>query len=557
MHSTPQSRLELLLKLIEIPSVTESDQEDQAAQFIYRYLGAQNYFKANPGHLNLLATPRERDPRPLHSVLARVMAAKPTKRTIIMIGHYDVVEVSMYGEMRHLAFKPIEFEQVLLKNTDLLSPRGLADLNSGNFLFGRGSMDMKCGLAIEMELLRDFGSNPERFEVNLLMLAVSDEENSSAGMRGAIAELVRLQEEEGLEYICAMNTEPTEPGRPGAAGQILFTGTVGKLMPVFLGVGQESHVGNYYQGLSAPLITATILKLAEGKPELADPAGENTCPSWICLGNQILREGYSVTVPNRAVVYFNCFSVNKTPAAIMLEMQDIARAASQEVLAQVQNSSTQLLAMGYANGKAPDWHLPVVTIKELTQDAVARLGTKDALTKYIRQAIAKSSATDLRDLAIVALQEILLHSGRPGPMIVVGFLPPYYPPRNNNVPGKKFAAVSKAVQEILQEARSRYQVEIEECPLFAGICDLSYMGFQGDPEELAVFKENLADQGGLYNLPTEELTRLDVPIMNLGPCGYEAHKFEERLELKYSLDTLPRLFEFAIKRISALSADNK
>ena len=550
MNSTPQSRLELLLKLIEIPSVTESDHEDEAVQFIYQHLAGQKYFKAHPQHLTLLPTPRERDPRPLHSLLARVMAGKPTKRTIVMIGHYDVVEVSMYGEMRHLAFKPMDFQQVLLKNPQLLSPQGREDLESGHYLFGRGSMDMKCGLAIEMELLRDFGSNPEMFDVNLLMLAVADEENSSAGMRGVIAELVRLQEEEGLEYICAMNTEPTEPGRPGAAGQILFTGTVGKLMPVFLCVGQESHVGNYYKGLSAPLMAANIIKLAEAKPELADPAGENTCPSWICLGNQILREGYSVTVPNRAVAYFNCFSVNKTPAAIMAEMQEIAQTASRETLAQVWSSSNKLLEMGYANGKAPQWELPVLTIEDLVQDAVARLGSKEALVLKIKEATANSSATDLRDLAIVAMQEILLHSGRPGPMIVVGFLPPYYPPRNNKVPTHKFVAVNRAVEDILQQARSQYQVEIEECPLFAGICDLSYMGFQGAPEELAVFKQNLADQGALYYLPTNLLTRLDVPIINLGPCGYEAHKFEERLELKYSLDTLPKLFEYAIKRIA-------
>ncbi len=167
MNSTPQSRLELLLKLIEIPSVTESDYEDEAVQFIYQHLAGQKYFKAHPQHLTLLPTPRERDPRPLHSLLARVMAGKPTKRTIVMIGHYDVVEVSMYGEMRHLAFKPMEFQQVLLKNPQLLSPQGREDLESGHYLFGRGSMDMKCGLAIEMELLRDFGSNPEMFDVGI------------------------------------------------------------------------------------------------------------------------------------------------------------------------------------------------------------------------------------------------------------------------------------------------------------------------------------------------------------------------------------------------------
>ena len=84
--ATPQSRLDLLVKLIEIPSVTESPEEDLAAQFIYSHLAGLPYFKDNPGHIKLYPTPLERDARPLHTVFARVMAAKPTRRTLVLPG---------------------------------------------------------------------------------------------------------------------------------------------------------------------------------------------------------------------------------------------------------------------------------------------------------------------------------------------------------------------------------------------------------------------------------------------------------------------------------------
>lgn len=550
MHATAQSRLDLLIKLLEIPSVTESPAEDDAARFIFDYFAKLDYFKANPAHLQLVPTPLERDSRPLHTVIARVMAAKPTKRTIIFIGHYDVVEVSMYGSMRHLAFKPKELEAELLKNPNLLSDKALQDLKSGNYLFGRGSMDMKCGLVLEMELLREFAAKREMFDINLMMVAVPDEENSSAGMRGAAPALLALQEEEALDYLAAINTEPTEPGKPGAKGQILFTGTVGKLMPVFLCVGSESHVGNYYRGFSAPLLAGHIIKLAEANPELADPAGELTCPSWICLGNKILREGYSVTVPNRSIVYFNCFTINKTPAKILQEARQIAKTAIEETVTHIQNSSDALLGMGYANGKAPNWQPPILSIGELVALAIKNLGGAKALHQELEAAIAASKESDLRDLATVALEKILALSGLQGPLLVVGFLPPYYPPRNNNRPGAKYLVMQKTVDAVLQKARNEFGVDIEVSELFAGICDLSYMGFQGEAAELAAFEDNLADQGVLYKLPTAALTKLDVPIMNLGPCGYEAHKFEERLELTYSLETLPKLIEFAVRQIS-------
>jgi len=381
-------------------------------------------------------------------------------------------------------------------------------------------------------------------------LAVPDEENSSAGMRGAVKELVRLQDEEGLDFICTLNTEPTEPGRPGAQNEVVFTGTVGKISPVFFCVGQESHVGNYYQGLSAPLLAANVIRLAEANPELADPAGGNTCPSWICLGMEILREGYSVTVPNRAVAYFNCFSVHKTPAQIMQEMKQVAAKAVSDSLEQFAASSKALLKMGYANGAAAKWKVPVITVEELAKEAVKRLGSEEKLRARVQQAIVKSGKTDLRDLATVALQEIHLQSGLTGPMLVVGFLPPYYPARNNQVTSAKFETVNSAVAAVIAEAKTTHGVIIDECTLFAGICDLSYTGFQGDSAELSAFRHNLADHGSLYAFPANELIRLDSPVVNLGPRGFDAHKLEERLELSYSLGTLPRLIEYFIRQLN-------
>ncbi|MBQ4133174.1 MAG: hypothetical protein IJD04_05510, partial [Desulfovibrionaceae bacterium] len=209
-----------------------------------------------------------------------------------------------------------------------------------------------------------------------------------------------------------------------------------------------------------------------------------------------------------------------------------------------------LLQMGYANGKAPEWNVPVVTVEELTRAAEERLGSAAALHEKVRQAVAESGKSDLRDLAVAALLEIHLQSGLTGPMIVVGFLPPYYPARNNKVKKPMFEAVNRAVSAVIAEAAKTYDVTLEECSLFAGICDLSYTGFQGKAEELAAFQRNLADQGALYAFPAAELTRMDIPIVNLGPCGYDAHKLGERLELDYSLNVLPRLIKLFIEHLA-------
>lgn len=551
MKATPETREKLLRELLKIPCITASPQEDLGAKFIHKHLSTLPYFKEHPEDLVLLDTPLEGDPRPLHSVIARVRPAKPSKKAVLLVGHFDVVEISMYGDVRDWAFDPDALAQRL--DRKLISPEALADLDSGDYIFGRGSMDMKAGLAIEMELLREFSENRELYDLNLIFTAVADEENASAGMRGAAPYLAELQEREGLEYLAVINTEPSEPGRPQAKNPVLFVGTVGKLMPAFLCAGFESHVGNYYAGLNATLISSNIVSLAEGNPELADPQGAAT-PSWICLDHKILREGYSVTVPNRAAAYFNCFATGKSPAVVLQEMLGIAKKAALMTAAQVAYSAKEMQALGYAGPVTP-WKIAVKTFEEIYSEAVTKQGGEAAMAEHIevflrrRAQSAVPGGSDLRDLALAVWQEIFTLSGLSGPMIMAGFLPPYYPPRRAHDKDKVHAAMLCAAADTIKKAEDDYAVTIEQADLFMGLCDLSYFGFQGEQAELTALTQNMPGWRQVYSIPVEALLKLDVPIMNLGVKGYDAHKMTERLEKDYSLRILPELIQYLITRL--------
>jgi arginine utilization protein RocB len=223
MISTPESREELLSELVRVPSVTGGISENDAAVFIYGRLTELGYFKKNPSHLEMVPTPLEGDEsRPLHAVMARMMAEKPTKKTVVFIGHYDVVDVDSYGDLAEYAF-----------DTGELAARMETDYAPGEFIFGRGVMDMKCGVAIEMELLRDYDHDRSLFDVNVIMLAVPDEENTNCGMRGAVRRLADLKRSDCLEYLAGINTEPGEPGLPDAADQLIFLGSIGKVLTAF------------------------------------------------------------------------------------------------------------------------------------------------------------------------------------------------------------------------------------------------------------------------------------------------------------------------------------
>lgn len=85
--------------------------------------------------------------------------------TIVLISHFDTVQTEEYGDLEMLAFQPEQLTKKLLDRKDDLPEEARIDLESGNYLFGRGTMDMKMGLALHMALIEK--ASIEKWPVNL------------------------------------------------------------------------------------------------------------------------------------------------------------------------------------------------------------------------------------------------------------------------------------------------------------------------------------------------------------------------------------------------------
>lgn len=549
MISTPQSREELLVRLVGIPSITGSPRENDMAVFVYQHLAALDYFQKNPSHLQMIPTPLEGDSRPLHAVAARMMAEVPTKKTVVFVAHYDVVEVGVYGDLSEWAFDTKELER-RFKPEDFTG-RAREDFLSGNFIFGRGTMDMKCGLALEMELLRDYDADRKMFDINVIVLAVPDEENTACGMRGAAKYLAALKKTEGLEFIAGLNTEPSDPGLPDAENQLIFMGSIGKLLPTFYCMGLEAHVGNYYRGLSATLLSSHVVCEAEAAPELADPCRGKCQPSWTCLYHKTLEEGYAVTVPSRSVAYFNAFTTTKTPAIIMSEMKTIAERALDAAKNQLKRSHAAIAQMGYEPPIRDQSDARAFSFGEIFDMAATQYGGDTAvLQKHIGDFLKGLPDSDIRDLGISVLGELIRIAEVSPPFIAVGFLPPYLPAITSLNGEPKANVLVRTAERVIQEAKERYDTVVDIAEFFAGLSDLSYMGFAGRHEDVAPMAKNCPGWGKLYSVPIDELIEIDMPVMNIGTCGYDAHRKAERADRRYSLEILPELIVFALRTLS-------
>lgn len=150
----------LTSELVAIPSINkEAHGETAVARYVYDYYMGLPYFQAHPEQVLCFQTKDDFVER--HSTMAYVKGTKGTSnRTVILIGHIDTVGVDDFGTIREYAFRTEELPEKL-KETFSLSPEVLADIESGEFMFGRGALDMKSGVAGHMYLLKYFSEHPE------------------------------------------------------------------------------------------------------------------------------------------------------------------------------------------------------------------------------------------------------------------------------------------------------------------------------------------------------------------------------------------------------------
>ena len=545
---TAEGILALITKLCAIPSISgHAEQENACAKLIYEELKSIPCSGGNM--LDVKFIDCEGDALKRKAVYALLTPPQAAERSVLLTGHFDVVDTSCYGELQPIACDlPLLTEK--LKELGGLERTAQADLESGNWLFGRGSMDMKAGLALFIAAIGKYAAQ-ENLAVNIAFLAVPDEEANSAGMRGAMREFCTLLEERSIKLNAALTGEPcfwTKAAGQTPASRPYYTGSTGKIMPAFLAVGQGAHIENYFAGLSSALMIANVVRAVEASAALQERTVDGVLLSpAACLSMQVRRDSYSVTLPERSAAYFNVLCVERTPLEILQICRKAATSAALETLAAVSRAAR-------AYGKSVTLpSIDVFTVSELVQmrAAQAKITKPDVMLELVQFARSVPGELDAREISLRTLEHLASSVRLINPAIIVGFVPPYYPAlynRNRTEDEKRLRGIiMETVQEAAELAGDGATSYTE---VFMGISDLSFLGFQGEEAALLALKDNMPGWGVAYDLPIEQLLTLDVPVANMGPAGRDAHKDTERLELRYSLEVAPKLLLNAIDKIA-------
>jgi len=539
----------LLIELCSVPSISETPGEIEMAEKIYETVMKMDYFKNNPANAGI--NPIKNDPFGRYYVHALMEGKPESKKTVILLSHFDVVNVEDYGAYKDYAFKPLEYTELLKKGSGIsLSKEAEIDLASGDYIFGRGIMDMKFGLALDVEIMHQIENKLDNFPGNILLLSVPDEENNSAGMLASVELLAALKNEKGLEYVCCIVSEPHFPKYPGDSGKYIYSGAVGKLLPVFYCVGKETHAGDPFSGLNPNLLTAKIIEEIELNPDLSDVSASFRTPAPVCLKQSDTKNSYSVSTPAAAYSYFNFITVSSSPDEVLNRLKSISKKAFEEVLHSIENKAERLQALTGSKPKLPSVKPMVITFRELYKMCLEARGKE--FDEHMESFIKNSPESDLRELSVDIVREAHKFCPYRDPMIVLFLAPPYYPHSGTSGQNGKIAEIT---EKIIKKANSKYGENLSPEPFFPGLSDMSYLGLP-DNMDVESLKRNLPLWGDKYTIPLDAIASLNIPFMNIGPLGKDAHKYTERINISYSFEIASKLvFEAVLSALDASPED--
>lgn len=528
-------------ELVAIPSIVrEPGGESACAKKIYEYYMELPYFKEHPDYTRMVQT--EDDFVVRHSAYAYVKGTKgSSNRTILLIGHIDTVGVDDYGPFKEAAFQPDILPEKLLELS--VSDEVRADIASGEYMFGRGVLDMKSGVAGHMYLIKYFSEHPEELDGNILAYAECDEEDNSHGIITGLKEFKRLKEKEGFEYIACVNADYSTGYNPSDINRYVYFGSIGKLLPSYYVVGKETHVGQAYGGLDPNLILSELTRLIELNTDLCDEAqGEITVPP-ISLKQADFKEGYTVQTALAAYAYYNFFTHSMSPEDVMRVAREKAVEAFDNVVRFTNESYRRYCEKSHVEYEPLPWKTRVYTWEEYQAYLTGIHGKafSDAIFAFAKKLNEEEPALDLRLFSVKVIEEACRWDGDKSPMVVVFFGSIFSARIEMTGKTEKEKQLLTAVERSIASVQEKCPNPIKVRMFYPYISDSSFMALSDDVSSIEAMGRNMPSWKTKYFYDTELVMDVNVPVVNIGTFGKDGHKVTERVHMRYTFENVPNM----------------
>ena len=538
----------LTQEMVAIPSINKEPKGETAvAQYIYDYYMGLDYLKGHPERVKMFQTKNDFVER--HSTYAYVKGTKgDSGRTVILIGHLDTVGVDDFGTIREYAFKCEELPEKL-KETFKLSDEVLEDIESGEYMFGRGALDMKSGVAGHMYLIKYFSEHPEELDGNIIAIAECDEEDNSKGIITALDELVELKKKEGFKYIACINADYSTNYSPGDENRYIYYGSIGKLLPCFVAFGKEAHVGQAFSALDPNLLIAEITKKMSLNTDLCDIAqGEVAIPP-VSLKQMDTKGPYTVQTALTAFSYYNFFTHGWDPAQVLAKSREVAVEAFDEVVDYLQGQYEKFCRLSNVPYVPLPWKTRVYTWKEFYDYLAGIHGQQfeKAIKEFTEKLHQDDPELDLRLFGLRVAEEAWKWCEDKSPAVILFFGSVFSARIEMTGKTDKEAALLNCVEAAVDKIRPEAQRQIKTRMFYPYISDSSFMAVCDDTLAVQALKDNMPQYGVKYTHDIDKIMEINVPVVNIGTFGRDGHMLTERVDMRQTFQNVPNITYETIK----------
>ncbi|WP_246943040.1 M20/M25/M40 family metallo-hydrolase [Bacillus pinisoli] len=540
----------LTKQLVNIESIVNTSGEKEIAQSLYTLLSSYPYFKENPSYIKMAQTIE--DDRERYNILAFVKGTKGGQShssTIVLMGHMDTVGIDDYNQLKDQATNPDEL-LVEIKKELILDEVVKAHAESGEWMFGRGVLDMKSGLASHIYLLKYYSEYPEELEGNLVLVAECDEEDGSHGILSALKDLIAWKKEHGFDYKGAINADFVSPRYEGDQNRYIYKGTVGKLLPSFFITGAETHVGSCFEGLDPNFLAAELTRQISYNPDLCNEAyGETTVPP-VSLKQTDLKPSYTVQTALSAYVYYNFFIHSWSPKDVLEKLKAEALVAFQNALDVYSERYKNYCDMSGEPFRELVWTPRVMTYEEMHGLLVIAHG--DSYTVHMNQfkeQLLLDQSLDTRMYAARVVEEAWKWMEDKRPAMILFYSSLYSPRIELSGESEAERNLIQALDYAVDQMQPNYQHPIVVRNFFPYISDMSFVALSDDVAGIEAVTTNNPGWGTKHYVHYQDIREVNIPVINIGPYGFDAHKKYERMELSYSLDIVPNLTNLVISEL--------
>lgn len=386
-------------------------------------------------------------------------------------------------------------------------------------ILGLGVLESKCATGAMLVALKELSNNSVRLNLNVLFICTSESAIDHHGIKSCLPFIQQLVQREQLNLRLCLNTQPNLPQNAQDQALHLYTGNYGKVEPSFYIIGNSSAAYRPYEGFSASIIAAELIRALELNPKLTRKLqAKPMVPTFDSL--RVKEFGKDLS-PDGMQVSFNLPVSNLNLDELLDTLKEVAAQAIESAADLVETREATYAKMCHEDYRATAKDAEVVSFSDLLERASHNF--KGNLHKALQSMVQKchSEGLSLHQASITIIERLNELARLPRPSIVVYYTDNFVPTQGLNANSSQDREIFMILDAMLKQF-SKLSPLVPVMEAYYAPTDANFLR----PNHVNAALQTLAKECPLGVEP-EHFSGLNVPTITLGVAGGDMHMLTE------------------------------